>query len=149
MDYKRELETVLLQLGVNKSYAGFAYVVYGTDLVMKDRACIKYITKSLYIDIALHFHTTKECVERNIRTLIHAVWKAENKELLKLICSDAVTKKPTNKEFFLMLTDYIASREDKEKIIELCGGIEHEFQMSFICPKDGTICYKYKSLEKS
>lgn len=140
MNFQTEVRNTLLRLGVSKAYMGYEYVVYGTSLVMEDETCLDYITKTLYVDIATKFHTTCECVERNIRTVIATIWKTKNRELLKLICGGAIHEKPTNKEFFLYMNAYVLSLN----VIEQAAA---DIDMGCccnngdcVCPKDGALC---------
>ena len=109
MDYKSEVRNLLLQLEVNRSYTGYEYVVYGVSLVIRDRNCTNYITKSLYLDIAKEYNTSWQRVERNIRTVVKAVWRTKNVSLLKMVCGGQIIKRPKNKEFFLLLSDFVIS----------------------------------------
>lgn len=140
MNHQKEISNTLSQLGVSKAYAGYKYVVYGTSLVIEDKNCLNLITKSLYIDIASHYNTTWECVERNIRTVILSIWKTQNRELLKTLCGGYINERPTNKEFFLLLADYIISLEKFE-----CTAAEADTVICgkgrvYSCPKDGKVC---------
>ncbi len=107
MNYQEEIHKTLMKLGVKQSYSGYKFVVFGILNTINDIECLKYISKSLYMDIALKYNTTWQRVERNIRTVVSAIWKTDDKEMLKTICGDRVIKKPNNKEFFIILSDYI------------------------------------------
>ena len=109
MDYKNDIRNLLLHLEVNRSYTGYEYVIYGVNLVLNDRNCANYITKSLYLDIAKEYNTSWQRVERNIRTVVKAIWNTDNVDLLRVVCGGNVIKKPNNKEFFLMLSDFVLS----------------------------------------
>ncbi len=50
---------VLHRLGTCSNFQGFQYIVYAMKLIRKDRDYLRYVTKSLYIDIAKEFVTTK------------------------------------------------------------------------------------------
>ena len=117
MDYKNDVRDLLLHLEVNRSYIGYEYVIYGVNLVINDRNCANYITKSLYLDIAKEYNTSWQQVERNIRTVVEAVWRTDNMDLLKVVCGGKVMKKPNNKEFFLMLSDFVQSFYDLETAV--------------------------------
>lgn len=119
MNYQREVMKVLSQLGVNQSYIGYKFVVYGVDRTIHDSTCLQYISKSLYMDIAFKFQTSWRCVERNIRTVVNVIWKTEDKEMLKLICGNKIIDKPNNKEFFIILANYIISAESSEDVKQL------------------------------
>ena len=138
MEYKRMIVDTLDYLGVNKSYLGYDYVVYGMLLTLKDKEYATYITKSLYLDIAKHFDTSWNCVEKNIRTVINAVWNSENVELLELIFKKSSgAKKPTNKEFFRYMYEYIT---------DICRGCEKgEGGLRVVCPVSNKYCEALES----
>lgn len=133
MNYRKLIINTLDSFGVNRSYTGFSYVVYGLTLVMEDRSCIECITKSLYLDIAQHYHTSWTCVEKNIRTIVNSVWDSRNTDLLEIIFHKSRRdKKPTNKEFLNYLYDYIIHFDDKAPALSL--------QFPAICPVSRKYC---------
>ena len=110
MDYKRIIISTLDCLNAGKGYVGYDFVVYGLTLMLDDENCAAYITKSLYIDIAKHYNTTWNCVEKNIRTVVHSIWDSADPEMLRLIFKSADReKRPTNKEFFRYMYEYIVN----------------------------------------
>ena len=133
MNYEKIIVNILDSFGVNRSYTGHSYVVYGLLLITEDPGRLEYITKSLYLDIAEHYHTNWSCVEKNIRTIVNAVWDSHNTELLEVIFNKTKRhKKPTNKEFLKYMYDYIVySPEDM---------ISTDRLLSFICPISNRHC---------
>ena len=97
--YERETLKILRQLGANNSYLGFGYVVYGIQLSIQNPELITYISKGLYSEIALPFHTTIGCVERDIYTVIDIIWKNGDHELLCRIFGRNLSSKPRNAAF--------------------------------------------------
>ena len=127
MNYKRAIISILDSLGANKSYTGYDYVVCGLMLMLEDKESVTCITKSLYIDIAKQYNTTWNCVEKNIRTVVKSVWSTTNTDLLKIIFKKSGReKKPTNKEFFKYMYDYIIEEDSS-----LC---DSRTWISVICP---------------
>mgnify|MGYP002383417491 CR=1 FL=1 len=126
MNYRKLIINTLNSFGVNRSYTGFNYVVYGLTLVIEGKSCIECITKSLYLDIAGYYHTSWTCVEKNIRTIVNSVWDSNNTDLLELVFHrSGHDKKPTNKEFLTYLYDYIIHISDEapaydEKFPAIC-----------------------------
>lgn len=104
--YEKEAETLLRKLGADGSYVGFRYVVYGICRVHQNPDLTTYICKGLYTEIAVHFHTTVSCAERNIRTLVNTVWKRGSRKLLNEIFYRELTQKPTNAAFIDAITQY-------------------------------------------
>ena len=133
MNYKRAITSILDSLGANKSYTGYDYVVHGLLLMLEDKESVTCITKSLYIDIARQYNTTWNCVEKNIRTVVKSVWNSMNSDLLKIIFKRSTKeKKPTNKEFFKYMYDYI---------VEMDGDLHtDQTWISVICPISKRYC---------
>lgn len=133
MNYKRAIISILDSLGANKSYTGYDYVVHGLMLMLEDKESVTCITKSLYIDIAKHYNTTWNCVEKNIRTVVRSVWNTTNTDLLKIIFKKSGReKKPTNKEFFKYMYDYI---------VHLTHGTQSaDRHIAVICPISNAYC---------
>lgn len=108
MNYEQIIINTLDSFGVNRSYTGYNYVVHGLLLIDENNERMECITKCLYIDIAKHFHTSWNCVEKNMRTVVSSVWNSQNKELLEIIFHKSNrSKKPTNKEFLKYMYDYV------------------------------------------
>lgn len=105
--YKSKSEQLLRQLGVNGTYVGFDYVIYGIDMTVTNPSLTTYVCKGLYVEIAAHFHTTINCAERNIRTIINAIWNNGNKRLLNKIFGINLKAKPKNAAFIDALARYI------------------------------------------
>lgn len=104
------IERTLRSLGLNNSYKGFRYLIYAIQLVWEDCDFLIYICKGLYVEIAIHYHTTVANVERNIRTVKEAMWNNGNKEtLMAVFGSQYYLKLPTNAQFIDTLAYYIKS----------------------------------------
>lgn len=114
MYYDKIIKQTVLQLTRKQSYKGFSFVTYGLYLTLNDKSRLNHISKSLYIDIASKYNTTWQNVERNIRTLIDVIWRDKDNELLHKICHGNIIKKPNNKDFFILLSDYILNIEEIE-----------------------------------
>lgn len=110
MKYQRETLRLLRQLGVNNSYLGFGYTVYGVQLNIQNPHLVTYISKGLYLEIALHFHTSIGCVERDIRTVVDTIWKSGDRELLCEVFGHELSVKPKNAHFIEALSHYITEQ---------------------------------------
>lgn len=108
---KEMMKMLLWKLGANYSYAGFDFVIAAVEILEKDRKALQYITKELYLPIALKYDTTEKCVERNIRTIVNAVWKYGNRELLEEVAGRKLKEKPNNRDFFAILLWFIESQD--------------------------------------
>ena len=81
-----EIYFLLHSLGIGAKYRGFRYLAYG---------------------IAQTFQVSSSCVERDIRTAISVCWTRGNRDLLFSLSVHPVLTKPTNSEFFDILSSYI------------------------------------------
>ena len=119
MNYEKIIKDTLDSFGVHRSYTGYNYVTYGLLLILENKDRMDCITKLLYPDIASFFHTSWNCVEKNIRTVVNSIWDSQNTELLNIIFNkSAKDKKPANKEFFKYMYDYIVKISDDALISE-------------------------------
>lgn len=100
------IETTLRLLGLNNSYKGFNFLIYGIKLTMKNPNILTYICKGLYLEIAIHYDTSINCVERNIRTAKEAIWQNGNKALLINIFGKTYKSKPPNNAQFIDILAY-------------------------------------------
>lgn len=107
MKYERKTGNLLRNLGVNNAYKGFRYTVYGVCRVIQDPELLTYITKGIYVEIAIHHNTTVECVERDIRTIIKTIWEHGDKALLIMVFGKELNRKPRNSAFIDALAHYV------------------------------------------
>lgn len=133
MNYEKVIINTLDSFGVSRSYTGYNYVVYGLLLIIEDKNRIECITKSLYLDIAKHYQTTWNCVEKNMRTVVTSIWQSGNIELLEIVFNRSNrTKRPTNKEFLKYMYDYVMQVNNEVKIADRL--------IPVICPISNTYC---------
>lgn len=55
MKYERETCNLLRRLGVNNSYVGFRYTVYGVIRAIANPELLIYISKGLYVEISAEY----------------------------------------------------------------------------------------------
>lgn len=107
-EIEKTAETTLRLLGLNSSYKGFDYLIYGIGLVLETPDILTYICKGLYLETAIKFGTTVSCVERNIRTAREAVWKNGSESLRVQIFGERYSYLlPNNAQFVDALAHYI------------------------------------------
>lgn len=58
MKYERETCNLLRRLGVNNSYVGFRYTVYGVIRAIANPELLIYISKGLYVEISAEYRTS-------------------------------------------------------------------------------------------
>ena len=61
-----DAERLLRLLGVSGKLSGFHFAVYMLEQVQEKPEYVLLITKRLYSQTAQYFHTTTNCVERNL-----------------------------------------------------------------------------------
>lgn len=107
MKYERKTGNLLRNLGVNNSYKGFRYTTYGICRVIHDPDLLTYISKGLYVEIACRYHTTVECVERDIRTVVKTIWEHGDRTLLTEVFGSEQKQKPRNGAFIDAVAHYV------------------------------------------
>lgn len=135
MDQKSIIIKTLNSLGANRLSSGYNYIIYGLLLLLEHDQRTLNLIKSLYIDIAEYYNTTWNCVEKNIRYVIKSIWVSDNDKTIKSIFgSSASERRPTNKEFFQKMHDYIKQYNTyhtrQDEIIILCP-VSHQYCESF------------------
>lgn len=111
---KRQIHDVLLTIGVPPNLLGYRYIVYSLELILSNPDYIFYITKGLYIDVALYFDSTPARVERAIRNAINAAWMNDNNEFRTYMfknCINPSKGSPSNSLFLSRLYDYFTTQE--------------------------------------
>ena len=103
------VECTLHALRIPGSLQGMRFLMYAIERTVKDPTYTQFITKRLYIDIALFCHSTPSRVERSMRTAVEVSWNNARKELNQMAGYHLV-KRPTNREFIDLVAFYIRHR---------------------------------------
>lgn len=99
-----KLEKITLKLAINPKIKGYKYIMYIMKKCQEDANYDdKPITKVIYPEVARHFKTTPNRVERSIR---HALETCQSGPVYAEICGCNGHAKPTNAEFVSMLCVY-------------------------------------------
>lgn len=107
-----EIGELLEQLGLSRKEKGFERLSYAIAVTAKEFERAGSVTKLLYPDLAKHFQTTPEKIERSLRHLIEKSWeKGEKTRFEKLFGyhRDNSEIRPTNSEYIAILADWIRS----------------------------------------
>ena len=99
---------IIHEVGVPAHIKGYQYLREAIMMVVNDIDVINQITKQLYPDIAVKYHTTPSRVERAIRHAIEVAWGRGQTDTVESIFGytvSAVKGKPTNSEFIAMIAD--------------------------------------------
>ena len=101
-----EVRELMERLGITLNYKGFYYAVYAVRLAAEKPERLLLVTKWLYPEVARHYETTVNAVERDIRTVVGIIWR-ENRKALEEIFRCRITAKPTVSQFLAMITSYL------------------------------------------
>lgn len=96
-----------LKLGIHSTYKGYRFLVASLELALEDENNLLFITKNIFPVVANKYHTNSNCIERDIRTVIHACWNSPCREVLQSMTPYPLQKPPTVGEFIDILYWYI------------------------------------------
>jgi len=97
-----DIYDLLYQLGIKATYKGFFHTSYAVLLSVENKQRLLFVTKWLYPEVAKHYNTTPECVERNIRTIATIAWQS-NPALLQTLARYQISRKPSTSELVAIL----------------------------------------------
>ena len=105
-----EIGELLEQLGLARKEKGFEQLSYAIAVTAKEFERAGSVTKLLYPDLAKHFQTTPEKIERSLRHLIEKSWEKGEKTRFEELFGyhrDNSEIRPTNSEYIAILADRI------------------------------------------
>lgn len=108
-----DIGELLIHLGVNKTYVGYHYIVYGISRACENHDLLTYISKGLYVEMASQYHTSVECVERNLRTVIQTIWSYGDRRLLYEVFGYELKDRPCGSKFIKALLNYVQKGNGK------------------------------------
>lgn len=103
----KQIYELPLSLGIHSTYKGYRFLIYALELTLEDDERLLFVTKYLYPTVAQRYRTTVNCVDRNLRTIIHHCWNSESRCTLQNITSYPLTTCPTVTEFIDILHWYL------------------------------------------
>ena len=107
-----EIGELLEQLGLARKEKGFEQLSYAIAVTAQEFERAGSVTKLLYPDLAKHFQTTPEKIERSLRHLIEKSWEKGEKTRFEELFGyhrDNSENRPTNSEYIAILADWIRS----------------------------------------
>ncbi len=107
-----KIEELLEQLGLTRQEKGFERLSYAIALTAQEFERAGSVTKLLYPDLAKHFQTTPEKIERSLRHRIKKSWEKGAKDRFEELFGyhrDHSEIRPTNSEYIAILADRIRS----------------------------------------
>ena len=107
-----EIGELLEQLGLTGQEKGYERLSYAIAVTAQEFERAGSVTKLLYPDLAKHFQTTPEKIERSLRHLIEKSWEKGEKDRFEELFGyhkDNSEIRPTNSEYIAILADRIRS----------------------------------------
>ena len=107
-----EIRELLEQLGLARKEKGFERLSYAIAVTAQEFERAGSVTKLLYPDLAKHFQTTPEKIERSLRHLIEKSWEKGEKTRFEELFGyhrDNSEIRPANSEYIAILADWIRS----------------------------------------
>ena len=111
---KLQITKILHDLGMPSNMKGYHYLREAILLVIEDHDLLESITKKLYPEVALAFHSTSVRVERSMRHAIEVSFIRGNLDVIEEIfrfSMDRDKAKPTNSEFHSTKVDKFYSSQ--------------------------------------
>ena len=98
------IENELRRMGVGGTRKGFWMIVWGVSLALEDPLMLSAVTEKLYPAVAEICETNKQCVMRDMRSLVEWCWNFGDREAMCEILGRRLMEKPTVGEFIDLLT---------------------------------------------
>lgn len=108
-DNTKEIQDVLLHIGIPANLSGFIYITSAVQLVLLDSSELHHIVKRLYVDVANNCNSTPQRVERAIRHAIEVAWTYGDLDYIDDLFKSSVNPlrgQPTNSQLIARLYYY-------------------------------------------
>lgn len=109
----KEVQNVLLKVGIPPNLLGFMYIAYAEELALNDKDYLRNLTKCMYVDIAKKFHTTPSSVERCIRHAISVGLTYGSHDFIDFLFQNSLNQRkgmPTNSQFISRIYFYLLDK---------------------------------------
>ena len=93
---------LLYWLGISANYTGFFQTACAVELCRAEPERLLMVTKGVYPEVARRCGTSRNAVERNIRTVCGIAWE-NNRHLLEQLAHRPFPQKPYNAQFLAIL----------------------------------------------
>lgn len=100
---------LLLSLGIGRQYRGHHMAAEAVATLIHNGAALLKFRQLILAPIAQRYACDWQCVERNLRTVIHRAWQL-NPERLKEITMYPLTSEPSAAEFIDILAAHIMQK---------------------------------------
>ena len=104
---QQAITDMLYWLGISKKYIGFDYLSCAILLVLRQPERLCLATKWLYPDVAKHYRTNWQTVERGMRYAINLVWTMRRAQLQQITQYDLQCR-PCIVQFLEIIVRYLS-----------------------------------------
>ena len=104
------IENVLRRTGMGGTHKGFWMMVWSISLALEDPMVLCAVTAALYPRVAEICGMSKQCVMRDMRSLVEWCWNFGDREALYEIMGRRIIEKPTVGEFIDLVAGHIRSK---------------------------------------
>lgn len=107
-EHGKEINNLLLSLGISPNHLGKDYLFECINLVLSDKQRFGCLNKTVYPALSSKYNTNSSNIERDIRHAILTAWSKKNAEKWRhLLNGFDVTMKPSNREFICLCAEVI------------------------------------------
>ena len=110
MDVEHQVCELLRPFGITNKYIGVSQLTLALLILLEDPTSLHAVQKQIYLVIAERFCVNWKSIERNIRTLSTAAWRA-NPEYLELLAQYPLEKRPTSAQFMEIMLQNIRMKQ--------------------------------------
>ena len=109
-ELEKHVTDIMLEIGVPAHLKGYHYLRAAIIMSGKDMEVASSVTKLLYPEVAKHYKTTDQKVERAIRNAIEVSWVRGNTETFEEMFGYSAStgkSRPTNSEYIARVADKV------------------------------------------
>jgi two-component system response regulator (stage 0 sporulation protein A) len=110
LEIKKEINKILLNMGVATNTKGFKYLLDSIYIVYNDNEFLSQMIKGVYYKIVDKYNDTYNGVERAMRYSVEKVFLNGNLELIDEIFGYSISQykhKPSNSQFISAIVNYL------------------------------------------
>lgn len=114
-DNTKEIQDVLLQIGMPANLLGFIYFTKAIQVALEHPDALHHIMNELYAEVAEECHSTPSKVERTMRHAIEVAWTYGDLDYIDFLFKNSVNPlkgQPTNSQFIARLFYYFNNSQE-------------------------------------
>jgi two-component system response regulator (stage 0 sporulation protein A) len=114
-DNTKEIQDMLLQLGMPANLLGFAYFTRAIQVALTKPEMLHHIMNGLYVEVAHEYNSTPASVERTMRHALAVTWMYGDLDTIDDLFKNSVNPikgSPTNSQFIARLYYYFNNSQE-------------------------------------